>query len=86
VYASDKKFGEKWLSVAAAGWPTRQAAGLLNLVPKRGHHEFRREFFSHRVIEPWNRLPDNIKAAKTAGAFKLRYWHHMEKSVPRTPA
>jgi ribonucleases P/MRP protein subunit RPP40 len=81
---SDKMFSEQWFSRAAAGRATRQASGLLNLVPKRGHHEYRREFFSHRVIEPWNRLPDNIKAAKTAGAFKTRYRLHMETRVPRT--
>jgi hypothetical protein len=81
---SDKKFSEKWFSLAAAGRATRQASGLLNFVPKRGHHEYKRKFFSHRVIEPWNRLPDDVKAAKTAGAFKMRYRLHMETSVPRT--
>jgi ribonucleases P/MRP protein subunit RPP40 len=80
----DKKFSEQWFSLAAARRATRQASDLLNLVPKRGHHEYRREFFSHRVIQHWNRLPDNVKAAKTAGAFKTRYRLHMETSVPWT--
>jgi hypothetical protein len=81
---SDKEFGEQWFQQAANGRHTRQAAGTLNLVPKRGLHEFRREFFSLRVVGRWNQLPDAVKAASTAAAFKSRYRQHIENRVTRT--
>jgi Reverse transcriptase (RNA-dependent DNA polymerase)/Endonuclease-reverse transcriptase len=74
---SDKKFSEQWFEMAANRRPTRMAAGTNNLVPKRGGHDYRRGFFSLRVVDNWNRLPDAVKAAKTAAAFKRQYRQHM---------
>jgi hypothetical protein len=78
---SDKQFSEQWFTRAATRRPTRMAAGLDNLLPQRGHHEYRREFFSLRVVDCWNRLPDDVKAAKSAAGFKHRYRQHMERTA-----
>jgi hypothetical protein len=75
---SDTKFSEQWFEKAAGRRPTRQNRGRDNLVPKRGNHEFRRGFFSLRVVENWNHLPDSVKEATSAGAFKNRYRQHIE--------
>jgi hypothetical protein len=43
-----------------------------NLAIGRAGHNYRRGFFSHRVPEKWNGLPDHIKQASTPAAFKKR--------------
>jgi hypothetical protein len=60
---------------------TRQNNGLNNLVTKRAGHNFRRKFFNTRVTEPWNKLPDHIKEAKTAYEFKKRFRLHVGRGV-----
>ena len=50
---------------------TRQSAGFMNI--KRGEerqNEIRKNFWSQRVIDPWNKLPDEVKQAETLNAFK----------------
>jgi hypothetical protein len=69
----DKKFHEQWFELAADRRPTRQSSGVSNLLARRSNHEYRREFFSNRVVEKWNRLPDTVKAAPT---------RCLQKSVP----
>ena len=44
-----------------------------NLVPKRGQHEDRRNFFCHRVIESWNSLPKAVRDFP-----RPQYWRHLE--------
>ena len=56
--------------------PTRKAAGRDNLVKKRSNHEFRSKFFSSRVIEEWNGLPNEVKGANSAMNFKRLYRRH----------
>jgi hypothetical protein len=75
---SDTSFSAQWFDMAATRRPTRHSTGIMNLIPKRAQHNFRREFFSHRVVEKWNQLPDAVKAAKTADSFKMLYRRHME--------
>jgi hypothetical protein len=43
----------------------------------RAGDNYRREFFSLRVPGAWNRLPDNVKEAGSASAFKARYRHNL---------
>jgi ribonucleases P/MRP protein subunit RPP40 len=74
---SDQQFCEQWFERAAGRRPTRMAAGLDNLVPRRAQHEYRRNFFSLRVVDAWNRLPAAVKAAKTAAGFKNQYRQHV---------
>ncbi len=51
---------------------TRLAAGGQNLVQPRAPLDTRRNFFSVRVVEPWNSLPVSSKAAKTVYEFKKK--------------
>jgi hypothetical protein len=74
---SDKQFSEQWFEQAANRRTTRMAAGTNNLVPKRGNHDYGRGFFSLRVVDMWNRLPDTVKAAQTAASFKRQYRQHL---------
>jgi hypothetical protein len=49
---------------------TRGTTGLDNMGKQRSDHEFRRQFFSQRVVDGWNCLPDNVKAAHNVTTFK----------------
>ena len=55
--------------------PTR--GGPLKLFKKRCQSEIRNKFFSHRSVNPWNSLPEEIKSTNTVDSFKAsldRYW------------
>ena len=52
---------------------TRQSAYHLNIQPKRSNLEIRSQFFSNRVVEGWNKLPNNIKDAPNLKKFKILY-------------
>ena len=58
----------------------QQLAGTI-LLKKRSHHEFRDNFFSSRVADEWNALPDDIKSARTVNGFKCLYKRHRESTV-----
>jgi hypothetical protein len=63
-----------WFERAAdSGRATRLTADPLNIKPKSGRLEIRRNFFTIRVIDEWNRIPANIKARKTPSSFKAAY-------------
>ena len=49
---------------------TRQSAYHLNLVRRQARTDVRINFFSNRVIEPWNRLPTELKESRTVKSFK----------------
>ena len=49
---------------------TRQTTGFLNVVPQQGKGEIRNNFWSVRVIEPWNALPDSVKRVESLNWFK----------------
>lgn len=51
---------------------TRNTAYPLNLIPRQVQTEQRRNFFSVRVVGPWNMLPHSIKDAATLASFKSR--------------
>ena len=56
-------------------------------MPKRGQHEYRRNFFSLRVIEEWNSLPVTVRDAPTMSSFKRQYRRHLEAmAAPNTLA
>ena len=52
---------------------TRKNTVRPNLVPKSDQHEFRRNFFSSRVIGTWNSLPEAFRNAPTVSSFKRLY-------------
>ena len=45
----------------------------LTLIPQKTNLNLRKKFFSNRVIEPWNKLPDALKCAESTNAFKNGY-------------
>ena len=46
-----------WFERAGKRRPTRNNIVRHNLVPRRSNHEYRRKFFSSRVVDRWNNLP-----------------------------
>ena len=69
------------LERAAARPLTRQNIGLDNLVKKRSHHEFRKNFFTVRITDEWNSLPDSVKEARNITCFKRLYRRHTAGTV-----
>ena len=63
-----------WFQLLAdrdGGANTRAASGHLNvLLPGIGNSDVRRYFFSQRVAEKWNCLPDAVKMSGTVNQFK----------------
>ena len=56
---------------------TRSSSGYLSLVnPPAPRTDIRRNFFSHRVVSPWNTLPNHVKMASTTNQFKNLYDIH----------
>ena len=49
---------------------TRAASGLMNVVRNEGSSDIRRNFWSVRVCDLWNNIPDEIKARGTTNGFK----------------
>jgi ribonucleases P/MRP protein subunit RPP40 len=52
---------------------TRAAADYMTLRVPPARLELRRNFFSVRVCEPWNRLPNEVRQCKNVGQFKNAY-------------
>ena len=74
VNGKDNVKSEKWFTMATeAQRTTRAAADPLNLRGAAARSEIRRNFFSQRVVNSWNRIPADLKAAKTAEAFRKGY-------------
>jgi hypothetical protein len=44
--------------------------------------EVRREFFSNRVVDEYNRLPDRVKMASNMNMFKARLDEHLGTPAP----
>ena len=45
----------------------------LNLIKPKCKLEVRRNFFSCRVVDPWNLLPSDVQGAADVDVFKERY-------------
>ena len=66
-----------WFAVAGDSVrATRATADSLNVRPKLGQLEVRRNFISVRASVHWNVVPANIKRAHNAGCFKNEYKRH----------
>ena len=70
-----------WFKRADSRRLTRQGDGKDRLIPVRTQHEFRKNFFSARVITSWNLLPEDIKEARNVGQFKRLYRRHIGSMV-----
>ncbi len=55
---------------------TRAAADPLNLRIPAPRLEVRKNFFSQRVPEDWNKIPPEVKNAETVKAFRNAYRKH----------
>ncbi len=63
-----------WFEKAENGLrATRSTADPYNLKVKHGRLDPRRNFFSIRVIEDWNRIPADIKRVDNSESFKSMY-------------
>ena len=57
--------------------PTRLTDYPLNLIKTRSRLDIRGNFFSQRVIFPWNNLPTLVKSKPTISAFKKALDKHL---------
>ena len=55
------------------GIRTRHSAGLYNVRQQACNYDVRKNFFSQRVCNSWNALPDHVKAATSVNMFKNQY-------------
>jgi len=81
----DTDNSDKWFERSDNRRLTRNGGGTDNLVVKRSRHEFRKNFFTVRVIEGWNRLPNAVKEAWTVHGFKSLYRRHNRDVVAPAP-
>ena len=63
---------------------TRNRAGMFNVERMEGRLEIRKNFWSMRVANKWNQLPDIVKSAKTVNCLKngLDNWTEKSSSLP----
>ena len=69
----DRVDASKWFSFAQpreVGATTRALTGRLNVIRNEGRTEVRRNFWSVRVCDQWNSLPDHVKEQETTNGFK----------------
>ena len=67
------------MSDREGGANTRAAAGYLNVLPPDNcNNDTRRNFFSQRVVDSWNSLPDRVKQAETVNQFKNSLDDHLQ--------
>lgn len=64
-----------WFTQHIGDRSTRSNADPFNLKKKNGRTEIRNNFFSIRVIDPWNAIPAELKAIEKPAVFKKRYKH-----------
>ena len=52
-----------------------------NLVKPKAKSDIRKYSFSHRVIDPWNSLPTNVKNANDVNNFKNLYDNYTKSAT-----
>ncbi len=64
----------QWFDMAADGVrTTRSTANPHNLRMRQGRMEIRRNFFSVRVVDKWNKIPDRVRALAKSEKFQQQY-------------
>ena len=51
---------------------TRHTAYQDNLIPKRSRTDVRQNFFSNHVVSKWNKLPVEVKEARTLNTLRTQ--------------
>ena len=59
---------------------TRLTSCDLNLVNQRSHLDIRKNFFSNRVVNSWNKLPTEVKRAPNLISFKSLYDEYIKST------
>ena len=79
----DRVDAERLLTLANShGRNTRAAADTRCLRQNPGRLEVRRNFFTQRVVAPWNDVPSEIKHVSSVQAFKSTYRQLRRERVP----
>ena len=50
----------------------------MNLTMPKSRLDVRKYSFSHRVVSPWNNLPNTVKQAESVNSFKNLYDEHLK--------
>ena len=70
-----------WFTMASeAQRLTRTAADPKNVRVKHGRLEIRKNFFTVRVTNEWNKVPGQIKGLRSVDAFKAAYAKHRQNA------
>lgn len=62
-----------WFEESSIHRSTRSTADPMNIKVKSGRLELRRQFFSVRVINDWNKIPEELKRMESAARFRACY-------------
>jgi ribonucleases P/MRP protein subunit RPP40 len=62
---------DDWFDKMPDGHGTRASADPLNLRPRNDTLDLRKNFFSIRVVEVWNKIPSHVKSLSSPEKFKL---------------
>ena len=60
------------VTIAQIG-PKEEIVTNKNIVKKQPKQDIRRNFFSNRVVDDWNNLPNSVKNASDVNNFKNLY-------------
>ena len=72
----------EFFTMAAAGArQTRRNAGHLNLRAAHGRLDLRANFFTARVVDHWNTVPEELKKIIKIGDFKNAYAQYRQTAV-----
>ena len=71
--------------VKLAGGPGPVTRGKLKMVKQTATSAVRRNYFTCRVTDTWNKLPDEVKESKTINAFKNSLDRHWKDEKFKTP-
>ena len=71
VHGLDRVDRSTWFTMAGdrQEQPTRLSQ-VLNIAKPCANTELRRNFFSHRFVDNWNKLPVALKSASSVNSFK----------------
>ncbi len=72
VNGVDKVNSHHWFTKTVNRGTRGTSGGLDNLIKPRSEYEYRSNFFSQRVVEEWNTLPDQVKEARTRISVQAR--------------